>query len=319
MVPVAPVIRIMAATLSRRSSHRLGSFGTCCRAGRTYCDVMGVDERDVEVPAGLRAWISEISVATVNDRGRGKTVLDEPDHATTLVLRTVPGHGSELVVMGPRTRARYHVGQPGPWCVRARLHTGRTQRLLGRPAHELVDKILPLRAFWGEPADRLARELADHAPGSGGELFAQLLAHGPPAGAQGDPQRDELVREATMLLSAGAGPAPEGVAAAARRLHVSERHLRNLFADGVGLSPKHFARIDRVRTVLAHARVRPWADLAADVGYYDQSHLTGEFRRLMGVPPAAFLRGELPTATSCHAPRGGTASPHLDFRPQSAP
>lgn len=105
-----------------------------------------------------------------------------------------------------------------------------------------------------------------------------------------------------MLLSAGAGPGPGGVATAARRLHVSERHLRNLFVDGVGLSPKHFARIDRVRTVLAHARARPWADLAADVGYYDQSHLIGEFRRLMGVPPAAFRRGELPTATPCHAP-----------------
>ncbi|ONI91461.1 hypothetical protein ALI22I_08970 [Saccharothrix sp. ALI-22-I] len=260
---------------------------------------MGVDERAIEVPDGLRAWISGISVATVNDHGRGQTMLDEPDHATTLVLRAVPGQGGELVVMGPRTRALYHVGQPGPWCVKARLHTGRTRRLLGRPARELVDQVLPLSAFWGEPADRLAREVADLTPGSAGDLFGQHLADALPAGEQGsNPERDRLVREATMLLSAGT----DGVAAAARRLHVSERHLRNLFVDGVGLSPKHFARIDRVRTVLAYAQVRPWADLAAEAGYYDQAHLTGEFRRLMGVPPAAFRRGELPTPTSCHAP-----------------
>ncbi|WP_086666530.1 helix-turn-helix domain-containing protein [Lentzea kentuckyensis] len=261
---------------------------------------MGVDQHAVEVPAGLRARISEISVATVNDHGRGRTMLDEPDHATTLVLRAAPGHRSELVVMGPRTRGRYHVGQPGPWCVKARLHTGQTRSLLGRPAHELVDRIVPLRTFWGEPADRMAGELAGLTPGAAGELFARLLVHGPAAGAHGDPRRDELVRAATALLAAD--PGPGGVAAAARRLHISERHLRNLFANGVGLSPKHFARIDRVRTVLAHARVRPWADLAAAAGYYDQSHLTGEFRRLMGVPPAAFSRGELPTATPCHAP-----------------
>lgn len=263
---------------------------------------MGVDQQAVEVPADLRAWFSEISVATVNDRGRGQAMLDEPDHGTTLVLRSALGHRSELVVMGPRTRALYHVGEPGPSCVRARLHTGRTRHLLGRPARELVDRVVPLRAFWGESADRIARELADLSPGAAGEVFTRLLVHGRPAAAPGDPQRDELLREATALLSADAGPRPGDVAAAARRLHISERHLRNLFADGVGLSPKHFARIDRVRTVLAHARVLPWADLAAAAGYYDQSHLTGEFRRLMGVPPAAFSRGELPAAAPCSAP-----------------
>ncbi|WP_410659224.1 helix-turn-helix domain-containing protein [Amycolatopsis sp. lyj-112] len=260
---------------------------------------MGVDERAIEMPDGLRAWFSGLSIATVDDHGRGQTLLDEPDHATTLVLRAVPGHGSEFVVMGPRTRARYHVGRPGPWCVKARLHTGWTRRLLGRPARELVDQVLPLSTFWGEPANRFAREMADLAPGQAGALFGQRLAAVLPAGEQGSSlERDQLVREATMLLSAGTA----GVAAAARRLHVSERHLRDLFVDGVGLSPKHFARIDRVRTVLAHAGVRPWADLATEAGYYDQAHLTGEFRRLMGVPPAALRRGELPAPTPCHAP-----------------
>ncbi|HUQ58734.1 helix-turn-helix domain-containing protein [Lentzea sp.] len=221
---------------------------------------MGVDERTVEVPASLRAWISEIGVAAVVEDGL--TVLDEPDHATTLVLRVVPGRGSELVVMGPRTRARYHVGEVGPWCVRARIHTGRARSLLGRPAHELVDRVLPFEGF---------------------------------RGGRGDPRRDELLREAVTVLAGG----HEGVAAAARRLNVSERHLRGLFLDGVGVSPKHFARIDRMRTVLAQDR--PLAELAADAGFYDQAHLTGEFRRLMGVPPAAFRRGELPAATPCHA------------------
>jgi transcriptional regulator GlxA family with amidase domain len=194
------------------------------------------------------------------------------------------------------------VGEPGPWCVRARLHTGQTRRFLGRPARELVDRVVPLRAFWGESADRIARELADVVPSAAGEVFTRLLGHGRPATPPGDPRRDELLREATTLLAAEAGPVPGDVAETARRLHISERHLRNLFAEGVGLSPKHFARIDRVRTVLAHAQVLPWADLAAATGYYDQSHLTGEFRRLMGVPPAAFSRGELPTATPCPAP-----------------
>ncbi|GHH49080.1 helix-turn-helix domain-containing protein [Lentzea cavernae] len=214
-------------------------------------------EERVEVPADLRAWISGISVATAGDE---RTVLAEPDHATTLVLRVVPDHGSELVVEGPRTRARYHRSDPGPWCVRARIHTGRVRSLLGRPAHELVDRVVPLGEF---------------------------------PGGHEDPRRDELLREATALLAGGS------VAAVARELHVSERHLRTLFLDGVGVSPKHFARIDRLRAVLAQDR--PWAEVAAGTGFYDQAHLTGEFRRLMGVSPAAFRRGDLPAALPCHA------------------
>ncbi len=88
-------------------------------------------------------------------------------------------------------------------------------------------------------------------------------------------------------------------AEAARRLHVSERQLRTLFADGTGLSPKHFARIDRVRNVLAVGCGRRWADVAAATGYYDQSHMTAAFRHLVGVPPAAFVAGRRPVARRC--------------------
>ncbi|MGM7646188.1 helix-turn-helix domain-containing protein [Nocardia sp. JW2] len=86
------------------------------------------------------------------------------------------------------------------------------------------------------------------------------------------------------------------------RLAVSERQLRSLFAAGIGLSPKHFARIDRVRRVLTAAGKTPWSDLAAATGYYDQSHLTADFWTLMGVPPAAYLRGEPPPPMRCRAP-----------------
>ncbi|MEH0421655.1 hypothetical protein QA861_30530 [Streptomyces sp. B21-083] len=50
------------------------------------------------------------------------------------------------------------------------------------------------------------------------------------------------------------------------------------------MSPEHFARIGRVRTVLAAGAGR-WSEIAATAGYYDQSHMTAEFRHLMGVPP----------------------------------
>lgn len=60
--------------------------------------------------------------------------------------------------------------------------------------------------------------------------------------------------------------------------------------------------IDRVRHVLTHAADAPWAELAAATGYYDQSHMTADFRTLMGVPPRAYFTGRLPRATPCQGP-----------------
>ena len=127
-------------------------------------------------------------------------------------------------------------------------------------------------------------DLGDLAADPVGALMAALA---------GRPVHDDLVVTAAELL------AEANVAATARRLHIGERRLRTLFADGVGLSPKHFARIGRVRTVLATAPDLRWADAAAAAGYYDQSHMTAEFRQVMGVSPAAYAAGRRPAARRC--------------------
>ena len=54
------------------------------------------------------------------------------------------------------------------------------------------------------------------------------------------------------------------------------------FEAGVGLTPKRYARVLRFSGLLSSAvRVGPrdWAALAAECGYFDQSHLIHEFRR----------------------------------------
>lgn len=198
-----------------------------------------------------------------------------PDHATTLLLRT---DKHELVVMGPRTRAVYHVAAPGHSCVRVRMRPGRAQALLGRPLRGLADRALPLRELPGLDVGQLAADPI--------AALEKALADRPePSGRLG---------EAARLLVGST------VATTAARLHMSERRLHTLFTDGTGLSPKHFARIDRVRTVLASDADR-WSDIAATAGYYDQSHMTAEFRHFMGVPPAAFTAGRRPAATPCAA------------------
>jgi AraC-like DNA-binding protein len=110
--------------------------------------------------------------------------------------------------------------------------------------------------------------------------------------------RSDLLHAAAQALSARGRPQSERLRAVAGHLSISERHLRNVFAGEVGLSPRHFARISRVQGVLASAGRRHWAQIASDTGYYDQAQMIAEFRAMMGVPPGAFA-GRLPTARPC--------------------
>ncbi|MFI5802536.1 helix-turn-helix domain-containing protein [Streptomyces sp. NPDC051561] len=225
----------------------------------------------LNVPRSLGRWVSGIEVATA-DASPG---FDVPDHATTLLLRT---DKRELVVMGPRTQAAYHAAAPGHSCVRVRMRPGRAQALLGRPLRDLADRVLPLAELHGLDVDQLAADPAT--------ALEEALA--------GLPEPSERVEEAARLLVGAT------VTETAARLHLSERRLHALFTDATGLSPKRFARIARVRAVLA-ADAGRWSDIAATAGYYDQSHMTAEFRHFMGVPPAAFAAGRRPAATACTA------------------
>jgi AraC-like DNA-binding protein len=178
--------------------------------------------------------------------------------------------------------------------------------LLGKPVRDIVDRIVPLSELWGEPGERLADALGDvgsDAAMAGHVPVSQLLQDAPadrwPARRPGALSGSYLAYQAAMLLSTSPDATAERVRATARKLHVSERHLRNLFIEAVGVPPKHYSRLDRVRAVLAHGATQPWPQLAAGLGYHGQSHMTAEFRRIMGVPPSAFFTGRLPTASQC--------------------
>lgn len=75
---------------------------------------------------------------------------------------------------------------------------------------------------------------------------------------------------------------------------VTDRTLQRMFASCAGVSPTWVIR--RFRLIDAAERVRDgqavdWAEIAAELGYADQAHLTRDFTRTIGQSPAAYLRG----------------------------
>jgi AraC-like DNA-binding protein len=84
---------------------------------------------------------------------------------------------------------------------------------------------------------------------------------------------------------------PVSIGAAAAALGVSPAHLARSFTRTFGISPHAYVvgrRIDAARTRLLDGQ--PIASVAADVGFFDQAHLTRHFKRHVGMTPGRFAR-----------------------------
>ncbi|MFD4433011.1 helix-turn-helix domain-containing protein [Nocardia sp. NPDC058497] len=252
-------------------------------------------ETPVPTPESLRPWLTELTSTPVYD-DLSQPFAHPPVASTTVVLRTEQSGRRAAFVVGAQTKASYSRADKPAGCVRLRLAPGVTRQLLGVAAGELTDRVVRLDDLPGPlSSSQLTRLPADEAITYLEEVLPNQVSE------TGTERAHRIVlRQAISALTAADAPAIPHLAA---RLAVSERQLRNLFATGIGLSPKHFARIDRIHRVLAYAGNTPWSHLAAGTGYYDQSHLTADFRTLMGVPPAAYLHGRLPAPTRCRVPR----------------
>jgi AraC-like DNA-binding protein len=103
------------------------------------------------------------------------------------------------------------------------------------------------------------------------------------ADAKIDPRVDAAVE--AIIRSGGRAPI-ESVAEASG---VSRQHLARAFAHHVGVTPKTFARVMRFRRAIELGKRQQWADVAAELGYFDQSHLIADFREFAGETPVPFF------------------------------
>ncbi|MDF1505259.1 helix-turn-helix domain-containing protein, partial [Roseisolibacter sp. H3M3-2] len=100
-----------------------------------------------------------------------------------------------------------------------------------------------------------------------------------------------LVEGAVALLTRSEGTMR--VEALAPALGVTRQALARAFAEHVGVPPKTFARVVRMRAALARveqARRAGWSRVALDLGYHDQAHLGAELRALTGRTPGEWAR-----------------------------
>jgi AraC-like DNA-binding protein len=206
----------------------------------------------------LRPWV--VAVWRSDHEGEAVTVL--PDGCADLIFDL---DREQVSVVGTMTRPLHVPAGANANLLGIRFRPGRISALLPVPIREITDATLPLRD--------VARRIDLHPDAVERELMP-LLRDG------------ERRVDAAVGLMAGGVTSIDTIAA---RIGTTRQHLGRLFSQHVGVAPKTFARIIRFRHALRLGRHHAIADVAAQLGYSDQSHLIADFREFSGTTPVPFF------------------------------
>ena len=160
--------------------------------------------------------------------------------------------------------------------------------LVGLPLHELANRTVPIEDVLGE-AFLVERIEAARDWDARFELLDAALIR---RLAEARPSRE--VAWAWGRLRAAHGRVPIG--ALAQALGWSRKRMVARFRDEIGLAPKAAAKLLRFERARELAGTMPWAEVAFQCGYYDQSHLINEFKTVTGRTPETFLQDGPPVS-----------------------
>ncbi len=161
------------------------------------------------------------------------------------------------------------------------------------------------RMFLGLPLQELANRAfpVDEVLGAEGRILVERLRAAPSWDAC-----FVALERAILERLARATPVPEDIAwttaelsrpdrlpiaTMASMVGYSHKQLVVRFRREIGLPPGTLARVFRFERALALLEQRPrarWTDIAAECGYYDQAHLSRDFRAFTGYAPGEYRR-----------------------------
>lgn len=198
------------------------------------------------------------------------------------ILFTRDSQKASLTVVGPMTRFADFQIPPGQLSLGVRFRPGMWTEHFGVPSPEITDASLPLESLWGARARTLLGRMADAvSPQQCAVLLGRALRPSQP--------RTPVQRALAWMET---NPGCVSLDEVAFQTGLSARQFRRVCLQQTGISPKLLARVLRFRKALARVRGQAGehAGLAADCGYFDQSHFIAEFQRFTGQTPAAYLR-----------------------------
>lgn len=205
-----------------------------------------------------------------------------PDGCISLIAARSADGSSRAIILGPRAEPLVVPLAPGAryWGVRFWPDSGGS--VLGLDPVAIAGTVVaPI--VTPEWAASLARGLASCRNEDEVARVSNEALRAPVAAA---PAPDEAIRRAVVGIVATRGEI--AIAELAAGVGLGPRQLERRFRAAVGLTPKRYARIRRMRSALSHLldpAPRTWSEVAAEHGFADHSHLVRETVDLAGMTP----------------------------------
>ena len=255
------------------------------RGERVEVDAPFLRTTSWRVPPMYEQWLGHMAVNHGTSESERFRFFRIPEPGVSLALLIGPGR-AELLVSGATLKLL--AVPPFPECEvigPIALRPGAARLLLGMPSSEIANQMIAAECIWGrwarEVVERVTREkttelrilrLLD--------LLRMRLTSAP----------DTTTEQIVALAATRRGGA--SVRELADASGYSERQLRRIFLEHVGVGPKDFGRITRTAAALRGLAGAPksWSAYATAHGYYDQAHFIAEFQELVGQTPKRFLK-----------------------------
>ena len=192
-------------------------------------------------------------------------------------------------VIGPMTTVGETDVRDSADAVGVYFRPGRASTFLGMPIAELADCILGVEDVWGSAGRTLALDVCELDGNARVDRIEAALL-------------ERLARDSSRTVGIDAAALASRVLDCAGRVTVeqlanaagvSRQHLTRAFRERVGLAPKTYCSLARFQSGLVYAGRDgvDWAQVAAALGYADQSHMIAEFRRFSGFTPQTLATG----------------------------
>jgi AraC-like DNA-binding protein len=209
-----------------------------------------------------------------------------PDGCVDIIFDLNLPTQSQCFVVGPMTGPIYN-SQNNLFGLR--FKPGMAGSLFRSSLKEMTDHIVTINKIGKVKTDEIADHLANETCSVNkinfiGSVFEKLLSDLQPL------EREIQYAIGAIELSKGM----INIKNITGRIGWSRQHFTRKFLINTGLTPKFFSQVIRVNRIIKTFRDKKrrhsLSDLAQIGGYFDQSHMTNEFRKITGVTPQVFLK-----------------------------
>jgi AraC-like DNA-binding protein len=162
---------------------------------------------------------------------------------------------------------------------------------LKAPVSSLTDRSVPIRDIFGSEADALEAVLVSSDAASSDDEDAMVEAANTFFRPRVPAPDDTIALAGRIVNRILSEPGIRTVDDLAARTGLGKRSLQRLFHEYVGIPPKWVIRRYRLHELVErfHSGEEPdYAQLALELGYFDQAHLINDFRSIVGYSPAQY-------------------------------